>query len=131
LYETTIFYKFYFLVLTTTLERAKYYHAWILADAVCNASGLGYDKVNKTWDLVTNVKPMGVELGCNLKESLDQWNKGTMKWLRHVVYDRCSNTSARTFVTYGVSAIWHGFYPGYYLTFCSGALFTSAARVVR
>jgi len=29
------------------------------------------------------------------------------------------------------SAVWHGFYPGYYLAFIGGALFTSSARVVR
>ncbi len=30
-----------------------------------------------------------------------------------------------------VSAFWHGFYPGYYVTFASGALFTQAARLVK
>ena len=27
--------------------------------------------------------------------------------------------------------MWHGFYPGYYLTFLGGALFTVASRAVR
>lgn len=36
----------------------------------------------------------------------------------------------RTYATYILSAIWHGFYPGYYFTFLGGALTTNAARIV-
>lgn len=129
LWDTTFLYRMFYVTIATMMERAKYYHAWILADAVCNASGLGYDFKSKTWDVVTNVDALGFELGLNLKESLDCWNKGTMKWLRHVVYERVS-PKLRTVATYAMSAIWHGFYPGYYMTFLSGALFTSTARQV-
>ncbi|OXA57729.1 membrane-bound O-acyltransferase domain-containing protein 2 [Folsomia candida] len=122
--------KIVFIHVSTSLERSKYYHAWILSDAVCNASGLGYKKETKSWDLVTNVDALAFELGTNFKNSLDQWNIGTMKWLRYVVYDRCS-PRIRTVATYACSACWHGFYPGYYITFFSGALFTSSARIVR
>lgn len=130
LWDTTFMYRMFYVTIATMMERAKYYHAWILADAVCNASGLGYDSKSQTWDLVTNVDALGFELGLNLKESLDCWNKGTMKWLRHVVYERVS-PKIRTVATYAMSAIWHGFYPGYYITFLSGAMFTSAARQVK
>jgi len=37
----------------------------------------------------------------------------------------------RTSLVYVISAIWHGFYPGYYITFFSGAIFTYAARAIR
>lgn len=53
---------------------------------------------------------------------------GTNRWLRLVVYDRVKTNA--TVLTYALSAFWHGFYPGYYLTFASGALFTFAARKV-
>lgn len=36
-----------------------------------------------------------------------------------------------TVLVFATSAIWHGFYPGYYITFATGALFVSAARVAR
>jgi lysophospholipid acyltransferase 1/2 len=114
----------------TTIERAKYHHAWILADAVCNASGLGYDQEKKTWDLTTNVRPFHFECGLSFKETLDHWNIGTGKWLRHVVYERV-HPNVRTVLTYMVSAMWHGFYPGYYITFLTGALITSSARTIR
>lgn len=129
LWGTSLAWRMTYTIFATTLERAKYYHAWILADAVCNASGLGYDKLTQKWDLVTNVEAVNFELSVNFKEGLEEWNKGTMKWLRHVVYERTS-PQIRTVATYSMSAIWHGFYPGYYMTFLTGALFTSAGRQV-
>jgi lysophospholipid acyltransferase 1/2 len=64
----------------------------------------------------------------SLKEAIEHWNKGTNLWLRMLVYDRCRHY--RTALTYALSSMWHGFYPGYYLTFAGGALFTFASRTV-
>lgn len=48
--------------------------------------------------------------------------------LRRVCYERCPyNPTAATFL---LSAIWHGVYPGYYLTFVTGIAVTMAARAV-
>lgn len=45
-----------------------------------------------------------------------------------VCYERTTwNPTVQTFV---LSAIWHGVYPGYYLTFLTGVLMTLAARAV-
>lgn len=62
------------------------------------------------------------------REAVAKWNPGTGQWLRLSVYTRAK--SAKLIKTYALSAIWHGFYPGYYLTFATGALFTLAARKV-
>lgn len=35
-----------------------------------------------------------------------------------------------TILTFALSAVWHGFYPGYYLTFATGALMVTSARMV-
>lgn len=46
-----------------------------------------------------------------------------------VCYERCHvNPTAATFL---LSAMWHGVYPGYYLTFVTGIAMTMAARAVR
>jgi len=46
-----------------------------------------------------------------------------------VCYDRAPwYPTALTFV---LSALWHGIYPGYYFTFLTGILITLAARAVR
>lgn len=48
--------------------------------------------------------------------------------LRRVCYERCTvNPTAATFL---LSALWHGVYPGYYLTFLTGIAVTMAARSV-
>ena len=44
------------------------------------------------------------------------------------VYERTK--VAPTLLTYTVSAVWHGFYPGYYFTFIFFGLETEAARKV-
>jgi len=44
------------------------------------------------------------------------------------MYERAGRN--KVLFTYALSAFWHGFYPGYYLTFASGAFFTVAARSV-
>lgn len=55
---------------------------------------------------------------------------GTNRWLRQVVFERVPRKYG-TVLTFAMSAVWHGFYPGYYITFATGALFVSAARVAR
>nr|XP_018903556.1 PREDICTED: lysophospholipid acyltransferase 1 [Bemisia tabaci] len=122
-----------YLHISTTLVRFMYYNAWLLTDAVCNASGLGFNGYDEhgvsRWDLVTNVNIPKFEFGVNFKETIDGWNMGTNRWLRLIVYNRTKKFS--TALTFALSALWHGFYPGYYLTFANGALFISAARAVR
>lgn len=46
-----------------------------------------------------------------------------------VVYERVPKNYG-TVLTFALSALWHGFYPGYYMTFASGALIVMAARKV-
>lgn len=45
-----------------------------------------------------------------------------------VCYERA--TVSPTVQTFILSAIWHGVYPGYYLTFLTGVVMTLAARAV-
>lgn len=56
--------------MATTMARQLYYTAWLLADAVCSLSGLGFsgfDENGKSkWDLVSNVNIIGVEVCLSL-----------------------------------------------------------------
>uniref|UniRef100_A0A914CE90 Uncharacterized protein n=1 Tax=Acrobeloides nanus TaxID=290746 RepID=A0A914CE90_9BILA len=116
------------------MQRVQYYYAWVLADAVCNLSGFGFNGFDKDgepkWDLVSNVDPYKVEMALSFKETLDAWNCTTMYWLRRVAYDRVPKRW-KTFSTYLLSAMWHGLFVGYYMTFLTGALITISARTVR
>ena len=64
-----------------------------------------------------------------MRDSIEHWNKGTNRWLRSIVYERTQYN--KVVFTYALSALWHGFYPGYYLTFANGAFFTMVSRVTR
>lgn len=48
------------------MRRLKYYMAWMLADSVSNASGLGFNGYDENgvskWDLVTNIKILELEV---------------------------------------------------------------------
>lgn len=70
-----------------------------------------------------------LQLATNLRDAIGSWNLGTNRWLRLVVYERVPKKYG-TLLTFMLSALWHGFYPGYYLTFASGALIVTAARTV-
>lgn len=64
--STSITYKIWYAMMATTITRFKYYHAWLLADAIANNSGLGftgYDKDgNANWDLISNINVLGFEV---------------------------------------------------------------------
>ncbi len=56
----------------------RYYFAFILAEAVNNAGGLGFNGIDEKgrpkWDLLTNIKPWQLETATSLKVILDYWN---------------------------------------------------------
>ena len=73
--NTTALEKLWYAIMATTTVRFKYYHAWLLSDAICNNSGLGftgYDKDGSSkWDLISNIHvlPFEVKFVLLLKKS--------------------------------------------------------------
>ncbi|XP_036191303.1 lysophospholipid acyltransferase 2 isoform X1 [Myotis myotis] len=125
--------KVLYLYVSLLAARPKYYFAWTLADAINNAAGFGfrgYDRHGEArWDLISNLRIQQIEGSTSFKMFLDNWNIQTALWLKRVCYERTTwNPTVQTFV---LSAIWHGVYPGYYLTFLTGVLMTLAARAMR
>ncbi|XP_077166518.1 membrane-bound glycerophospholipid O-acyltransferase 2 isoform X3 [Paroedura picta] len=122
-----------YLYLSLMAARPKYYFAWTLADAINNAAGFGFRGYDKNgvshWDLISNLRILHIEFSTSFKMFLDNWNIQTALWLKRVCYERASFSP--TIQTFILSAIWHGVYPGYYLTFLTGVLMTLAARSVR
>ncbi|KAI9826824.1 MAG: lysophospholipid acyltransferase [Thelocarpon impressellum] len=118
--------------------RLKYYGVWALTEGACILSGLGYKGVDpKTgrvqWDRLQNVAPWPLETAQNTRAYLENWNMNTNNWLRNYMYLRVTpkgkkpgfRASMATFVT---SAFWHGFYPGYYLTFVLASFLQTIAK---
>ena len=118
--------------------RFKYYGVWSLTEGACILSGMGYKGVDPvtgkvSWDRLRNVSPWGVESAQNTRAYLGNWNINTNNWLRNYMYLRVTprgkkpgfRASMATFVT---SAFWHGFYPGYYLTFVLASFVQTVAK---
>ncbi|XP_062253246.1 lysophospholipid acyltransferase 2 [Platichthys flesus] len=132
--RTTPFYlQVIYLYVAMLALRPKYYFVWTLADAINNAAGFGFNGYNKDgsprWDMISNLRILDIEFATSFKMFLDNWNIQTSLWLKRVCYERFPiNPTAATFL---LSAMWHGVYPGYYLTFLTGIGMTMAARAVR
>lgn len=131
LIHTPLAMRFYYILIFTMLSRLKYYVAWHLGEAISNATGLGfngYDSDGKPqWNLISNMNLLKFEGSLSLRDAIHSWNKTTQTWLRRTAYNRAPRKFS-VVATYMLSAVWHGFYPGYYMTFLGGALFTVAAR---
>jgi len=122
-----------YLLFSTFCMRARYYFAFIFSEAVNNAGGLGFngfdEKGQPRWNLLTNIKPFELERATSLKVTLDVWNIQTALWLRRICYNRLKK--GRTLGVFVLSALWHGFYPGYYVCFILAAIETYAGRGIR
>ncbi|KAI5130354.1 Lysophospholipid Acyltransferase 1 [Manis pentadactyla] len=125
--------RLFYLYVVMQASKPKYYFAWTLADAVNNAAGFGFSGVDKNgnfcWDLLSNLNIWKIETATSFKMYLENWNIQTATWLKRVCYERVPRYP--TVLTFVLSALWHGVYPGYYFTFLTGMLITVAARTVR
>lgn len=111
--------------------RMKYYFAWKNAEGACNIYYCGFEGFDKNgeskgWEYCNNVDIIDFETAPNLKTLSGAWNKKTANWLGRYVYMRTGGSLA---ATYGMSAFWHGFYPGYYMFFLSVPFVTMCERL--
>ncbi|SMQ53226.1 unnamed protein product [Zymoseptoria tritici ST99CH_3D7] len=136
--DMSFFWRVYHLHMLSFVQRMKYYGVWTLTEGACILSGIGYKGIDpKTgkpnWDRLTNIKPLGVELAQNSHAYLGNWNINTNHWLRNYMYLRVTpkgkkpgfRASMATFVT---SAFWHGFAPGYYMSFILASFIQNVAK---
>lgn len=116
-FENLAFYvKCYTLYLTQIFERVKYYFIWKAAEGSCILAGFGYDPKENNWKGVENIDILGFELAVNIQDLQKSWNKRTQSWLANYFFFRFP-IAYNMYVTYFISALWHGLYPGYYISF--------------
>ncbi|DAZ98022.1 TPA: hypothetical protein N0F65_004512 [Lagenidium giganteum] len=125
--------RFARVLLALFLTRSRYYCAWKLAEGSTILAGFGFegfraDGTPRGWNGVSNVDILGFELAHSVRDMSRAWNKGTQLWLERYVYCRTGNS---LMATYMCSAVWHGFYPGYYLFFLTIPFVTSINRLAR
>ncbi|RKO86775.1 MBOAT, membrane-bound O-acyltransferase family-domain-containing protein [Blyttiomyces helicus] len=139
--EKSFFYRLMYINIAGNIQRCKFYGAWKLAEGACILCGIGY--AGKTadgrdaWTRVENVNIAQLELAQSPRDYLAGWNTNTGRWLRNCVYLRIApegskrSTALAATSTYLTSAVWHGFRPGYYCTFLSGAQVTIVGQTLR
>ncbi|KAM7537639.1 hypothetical protein Aperf_G00000074600 [Anoplocephala perfoliata] len=132
-----IFRKYFWLSVYLFYLRQKFYCAWSISALSMLISGFGFSGFTTVNGILEpeyrnaiNVRFFACELGTNTKETLDNWNIGTTRWLRECVYDRVPKRYGLVSAFF-VSAFWHGLYPVYYICFLSTALVTMTGRLCR
>mmetsp|Transcript_21629 Transcript_21629/g.30537 ORF Transcript_21629/g.30537 Transcript_21629/m.30537 type:complete len:501 (+) Transcript_21629:95-1597(+) len=125
--------RYFYLWMSLVAVRQKYYFAWKNAEGALNiwyAGFEGFDEDGKAigWGNSVNVNIFSFETASNIQTLSKEWNKRTSLWLTRYVYIR---TGGSLMAVYGLSAFWHGFYPGYYLFFLSIPLLTMCERMGR
>eukprot|EP00475_Leptophrys_vorax_P033743 TRINITY_DN5353_c0_g1_i3.p1 TRINITY_DN5353_c0_g1~~TRINITY_DN5353_c0_g1_i3.p1 ORF type:complete len:377 (+),score=83.16 TRINITY_DN5353_c0_g1_i3:11-1141(+) len=135
--KLSLFNRFIYTWTTTNLYRWQFHFGFYAAEGACVAGGVGFDETTKKWDAVNNVETLQCELGRSVVLLTNYWNKNINDWLKFYIFFRVKlpnqvaafvggQRSAAMLVTRLVSAVWHGFYPGYYFFFVS-ILFTNLA----
>lgn len=125
--------KFVFIYIQSVLVRCRYYFPFLLAEfSVCfgniKSSTENYTKYS------TNLNLHKIELQFSVRERVPSWNQGTAKWLKEIIYYqilkiyKISKSEANLF-TFFVSALWHGFYPSYYLGFFIANISTQLEKI--
>jgi hypothetical protein len=126
-------YRCLFTSLALLVERSKYYYVWKVAEGASIMGGFGFQGYDSTgepkgWGGVENIDIFTFETASCVSTLSRSWNKRTQGWLERYTYSRTNNSLV---ATYFVSALWHGFYPGFFLFFLSLPLMSEVERAVR
>lgn len=132
--------------------KCRYYFAWKLSSCSIDACGISYsgstvesDTLTNHFDLVQTCNPWEVERTVHIRDKIKNWNISVQLWLDRCIYrrygteeeykrDKQKQANGQLLV-FMVSAFWHGFYAGYYITFfmwyCEMQVATYVFRITR
>jgi hypothetical protein len=109
--------------------RCKFYYLWSvnIGPIFALESDTSFIKTN-----FINVDPLAVEIASSFNEVTKVWNKATHRWLKNKIYkplvlDFKYTRQRANMMTFIVSSVWHGLYPGCYLTLLSGFLLSQTS----
>lgn len=141
--EYSLLYRLLYSNISIIAHRCKFYCAFLLAYTSLIFSGLAYGEMprNKndppvlraingdykiTFDKGSYGSIYDCELGLNPKSKITNWNHSIHLWLKYYCFLRLINVNNKFlygnfafagFMTYLLSAFWHGFYITYYIFF--------------
>lgn len=110
------------------LTMSTYVIGFCFMEAGCHASGItfnGYDQHQQPrFDRIKSVSIIGLITSYRVSDFLKSWNSSVQQWLTHYVYLRMLDSKKRgqgnviaALTVFMVSAVWHGFYPGFHSFF--------------
>ena len=140
-----IFYVLAYIYCCIPAVRARYYSGWLLSYSTVIFVGAAYtEKINKDGKLEKSLEKgsygsiITCEWGINPSHSMKDWNNTIHLWLKYNVLTRVININKKPFknnwgiaslLTFISSAVWHGYYLTYYLTFGLLFFYHSASTV--
>ena len=130
-----------FLYLSGPPVRAKYYSGWLLSYSNVIFCGAAYGEEIKDGIIKHNFEKgsygsiLFTEFGMNPKLKMVYWNMSIHTWLKYNIYTRLLGTKGifnnnkvlDSFITFIFSALWHGFYQTYFISFIAVYLFEQCA----
>lgn len=131
--QHNLFYVLAYIYFCIPGVRARYYSGWLLSYATVIFTGVAYtEKKDKDGKIIKTVEKgnygsiVSCEWAINPRDSMTYWNNTIHLWLKYNVYTRVINIKRKpfennwgmaSFLTFISSAVWHGYYLTYYLTF--------------
>ncbi|EGR27563.1 mboat family protein, putative [Ichthyophthirius multifiliis] len=137
--QSSMLFKFYYFNVCITLIRFRYYAGWSLSQAGLASTGITYNTKTQQWDQIISCKASH-ELTHDVRYKVECWNTSVQIWLKKYVYLRVypqdqlksnvNKSNIAQYITNMVSAFWHGFYPGYYLSFFQWSLVMNCSKLL-
>ncbi len=133
--------KLLYQFVTVKLTMQTYLVGWCLMECGPIAAGLsfnGYDEETKEakHDRVQSCVIWKLETSYRIKDFLANWNISAHMWLKYYIFLRMlpndkkgSGQAAAALTTFVISAIWHGFYPGFFVFFIGAGLLDYQAKL--
>ncbi|CAL7934899.1 unnamed protein product [Xylocopa violacea] len=150
--QRSLFYRHFYMYLTFAVFRLRMYIGMGLAECACQMAGLGVypsssnpvqglgprdyktavmisqspeklKTVEYNFDTVYNMDIARLEKCYDVRTAMKAWNGCVQYWFGVYVYKRFPFKSLRTVVTLTLSAVWHGWSPGYFICICQIPIF--------
>jgi lysophospholipid acyltransferase 1/2 len=129
----SLVYRLFYLHTSSFTQRSCLYLMWTISDMVNNACGFGfngYDSVGiPKWDLLSNIRPLQIELSTDFENTINHWHIQTRNWIRHVTSDTIANLEITLVFIFNLYAFL--FYPACYYILLLCAFVIYANRIVR
>ncbi|EGT59425.1 CBN-MBOA-7 protein [Caenorhabditis brenneri] len=140
IWEVSFFTRLVYAALIFVVFKTRVYSAWAIAESICVILGIGIypaasnpkiivgptdlkefenlqnkEYIEMNSDAIVNLDIPKVEFSDGFRDGMKAWNRSVQTWLALYVHSRVKFMRVET--TMLVSAIWHGTYAGYFMSF--------------